>query len=221
MVARRGRRAGRAPGALHLVRRRADRPAGPRRARRLRALAAVRSEIGSHPPARALFGVPGRELSDRIVAFDDLLGRDARLLVDELAHTAGWPARFAVLDAFLLARLAVAPAFSPDVEWAWPRLVTSGGAVPIAALVRELGCSGRHLATRFGEDVGMTPKADARVLRVERAVLRLRGGDDELGRIAADCGFSDQSHFTHELRAFSGVTPTALLAERQEAGFVI
>lgn len=97
----------------------------------------------------------------------------------------------------------------------------TGGAVLIAVLVRELGCSRRHLAARFGEDVGMTPKAYARLLRFERAVERLRGGDAALGRIAADCGYADQAHFSRELRAFAGATPTTLLAERRQAGFVL
>ncbi|WP_354700193.1 hypothetical protein DSM112329_00457 [Paraconexibacter sp. AEG42_29] len=169
--------------------------------------------------ARALFGVPGRELTDRIVAFDDLLGRDAVLLVDELAAAVGWPARFAVLDRFLLRRFDSAPRLSPEVEWAWRRLVATGGQVPIGDLVSAIGCSRRHLAARFGEDVGMTPKTYGRLLRFERAVDRLRCGDDELGRIAAACGFSDQAHFTRELRAFSGATPTTLMAERGTAGF--
>ncbi|MCW2996821.1 MAG: Helix-turn-helix, AraC domain protein [Solirubrobacterales bacterium] len=171
--------------------------------------------------ARALFGVPGRELSGRVLAFDELLGRHAPLLVEQLACAPTWPARFALLDAFLLRRITAGPAPSPDVEWAWRRLTASHGQVPIADLVDELGCSPRHLAARFGEDVGMTPKAFGRLLRFERAVARLQRPGDELGRIAADCGFSDQAHFTRELRAFAGVPPTALLAERSQAGFIL
>jgi AraC-like DNA-binding protein len=171
--------------------------------------------------ARALFAVPGRELSGRIVEVDDLLGPRGALLVERLACAPSWAARFALLDAFLWRRMQAMPRTSPDVEWAWRRLVGSHGQVPIGTLVRELRCSPRHLASRFGHDVGMTPKAFGRLLRFERAVARLQGTGDELGRIAADCGFSDQAHFTRELRAFAGVSPMALLAERTGAGFVV
>ncbi len=171
--------------------------------------------------ARALFGVPGRDLRGRVVDVDSLLGRAGTRLLEQLAGAPTWAARFAVLDAFLLRRLVRAPGLSPEVEWAWRRLVASDGQVPVGTLVGELRCSPRHLAARFGEDVGMTPKAFGRLLRFERAVARLRTTDDELGAVAAGCGFSDQAHFTRELRAFAGVPPTALRAEWTQAGFVL
>lgn len=170
----------------------------------------------------ALFGVPGRELSGRVVALDALLGDNARLLVDRLVDVPSWGARFAILDEFLLPRITGAPPLRPDVAWAWSRLADTSGQVPIGTLVRELGCSPRHLAARFGEAIGMTPKAYGRLLRFERAVALLCRGDEELGQIAAGCGFSDQAHFTRELTAFAGTSPTALLAERRpDGGFVL
>ncbi len=171
--------------------------------------------------ARALFGVPGRELTGRVVALEDLLGPEEGRLVERLALAPDWPSRFAVLDAFLTRRILAAPAVSADVQWAWRRLVSSAGRVRIDALTQELGCSRRHLAARFGEDVGMTPKAFARLLRFEHAVTALQSTDEGLGRVAADCGFSDQAHFTRELRAFAGVPPSVLLAQRSGAGFVL
>jgi AraC-like DNA-binding protein len=38
------------------------------------------------------------------------------------------------------------------------------------------------------------------------------GGD--LARLAAELGYSDQSHLTHELRELVGITPAAVAAER-------
>ena len=55
----------------------------------------------------------------------------------------------------------------------------------------------------------MPPKAVGRILRFERAVARLRAGDD-LGALALDCGYYDQAHFNRDFREFAGVTPTAL-----------
>jgi len=170
--------------------------------------------------AAALFGVPGAEMAGLIVEFSDVVP-DGELLVEQLAALDGWPARFALLDAWLVRRIAAAQPASPDVAWAWRRIVASCGAVPIATLVEELGCSRRHLSARFGEDVGMTPKAFARMVRFERAVARLRSGDEELGVIAVDCGYYDQAHFNRDVRAFAGVAPGALLAERHAGGFVI
>lgn len=43
-----------------------------------------------------------------------------------------------------------------------------GGTLAIATLVEEIGWSQRHLAATFREQIGLTPKAAARVLRFER-----------------------------------------------------
>ena len=50
--------------------------------------------------------------------------------------------------------------------------------------------------------------------RVERAALRLRGGDAPLADIAAECGFCDQSHMNRAFRIVLGRTP---LEVRREA----
>ncbi len=159
--------------------------------------------------ALAVFGVPGSELAGRIVEFSDLVP-DAHLLIEELAGQSDWPARYALLDTWLTRRFAGAGEVTPDVEWAWRRIVGSAGAIPMSELQRELGCSSRHLSARFGEHVGMTPKRFARMVRFEHAVQRLRAGDEELGVIAADCGYYDQAHFNRDFRAFAGVAPGAL-----------
>jgi AraC-like DNA-binding protein len=170
--------------------------------------------------ALAVFGVPGSELAGRIVEFSDVVP-EGHLLIEQLAGLSDWPSRRALLDAWLARRFADAAGVSPDVERAWRRLVGSAGTVPMSELQRELGCSSRHLSARFGEHVGMSPKRFARMVRFERAVERLRHSDDELGVIAVDCGYYDQAHFNRDVRAFAGVAPGALLAERHAGGFVL
>ena len=98
-----------------------------------------------------------------------------------------------------------------ELEWAWERLLESDGAAPIGALAAELGWSRRHFAVRFRDELGMPPKALARLLRFERAVKRLRAGD-ELADLALDAGYYDQAHFNRDFRAFAGTTPTEYLA---------
>jgi AraC-like DNA-binding protein len=165
--------------------------------------------------ARALLGTPLGELTNRVVALEDVLGPAARHLAERLDGAAGWEERFAILDAVLLARAASAEPVRPDVAWAWRRLVRSRGSIAVAALAAELGCSRRHLAARFGEEVGLPPKAYARLLRFQRATeALLSGGEPRLAEVAAACGYADQSHLNRDFRAFAGTTPSALLADR-------
>ena len=163
--------------------------------------------------AFAFFGSPPGELAGRVVDLDDILGRQAPLLVERLYEAGSWEARFALLDELMSKRLADRLPASPDVAWAWRRLAESNGRLPIGDLVEELRCSRRHLTTRFREQIGLPPKALARILRFDRGVRRLRSeGNASLADIATECGYYDQAHFNRDFREFAGWTPTEFVA---------
>ena len=87
--------------------------------------------------ARALVGVPLHELAGLAVPAEQILDP---FLVERLANTPGWDARFALLDGALVPRLADARP-SREVAWAWRRLRATHGRVPIGTLAAELGWS--------------------------------------------------------------------------------
>jgi transcriptional regulator GlxA family with amidase domain len=71
------------------------------------------------------------------------------------------------------------------------------------------------LANRFHAYFGVRPKATARRLRFSHAfdmISSQPAGD--LSMIAAQTGFSDQSHMTREFQIFSGLTPGILRTAR-------
>jgi AraC-like DNA-binding protein len=158
--------------------------------------------------ARRLFGMPMSELTRDVVELEDLLGPAADELADRLATAPDWATRFDLLERAIARRVLAAGPIAPELEWAWRRLLATDGAVPVASLAAELGWSRRHLAVRFREELGMPPKALARIVRFERALERLRAGHD-LAALALDAGYYDQAHFNRDFRAFAGTTPTA------------
>lgn len=159
----------------------------------------------------AILGVPGAALAAEVVALDALLGPGAGRLAERLADAAGWAARFAILERWLLARID-GPPLSPDVDWALRRLEATGGRVAIGTLQAELGCSRRHLASRFAEAVGTTPKRYGQLVRFTGAAARLRGGEAP-AQVAAACGYADQAHLTRHVRRFGATTPGRLRAD--------
>jgi AraC-like DNA-binding protein len=165
------------------------------------------------PGAYALFGIPMHELTDRTVALDAVAGRRADLLEEQLAALGGWAARFDLLDATFASRLAHVRPPSSGLVWAWRRLTETHGRVPIGTLAGELGWSRKRLAARFREEVGVSPKPLARLLRFERARALLEHQDrPDLSRLAVECGYYDQSHLTSEVRRITGTTPAAYAA---------
>ena len=183
--------------------------------------------------ARALLGLPAGELADIDVPAEAVLGAVCAELRDRVRAAACWPDRFAILDEILL-RLAGAgvgagagptgtrPDVAPEVGWAWGQLLHSGGAVRVSALAAETGWSGRHLTSRFRAEIGLTPKAAARVIRFSRARHLLvtaplgrpsRVRDTRLADLAVTCGYFDQAHLAREFRALAGCPPSQWLAE--------
>ena len=174
------------------------------------------SPLGAH----MLLGVAMHELSSQIVPLEDLLGREADELVARLYEASDWDARFALLDRYIGAATEAARPPSPDVVRAWGRLKDTGGRLRIGALARELGCSRRHLAARFAEQIGPAPKTAARLIRFQRAVRAL-GHDDgsRFAEIALDCGYYDQAHLNRDFRELGGTTPGELVARMLPEGF--
>jgi AraC-like DNA-binding protein len=167
--------------------------------------------------ARALLGLPAGELAELDLPAEAILGGVCAELRDRVRSAAGWPERFAVLDEILLRRAAHADV-APEVSWAWRELLREGGAIRVSELAAGTGWSERHLTGRFRAEIGLAPKAAARVVRFDRArkllVRRLTaGGDYLLADLAADCGYFDQAHLAREFRALAGCPPSQWLAE--------
>jgi AraC-like DNA-binding protein len=170
--------------------------------------------------AYTLLGLPMQRLSGQLVDLVEVLGPAGRRLGEQLREAPGWGQRFGLMDRFLLRRLERGPRPSPEVGWAWERLVATGGAVPIGRLAREVGWSHKHLIARFGQQVGLGPKTAARLVRLDgvwRGLDQARGRPD-WGRVAAEAGYADQAHLIREFRQFTGTTPTQFLARTPRAG---
>jgi AraC-like DNA-binding protein len=169
--------------------------------------------------ARLFLGRPLRDLTNRAVALEDLFGGEVRRLTMELYDAPTWEARFTILDRELSSRIFTAKPPSAAVTWVWQRLVQTGGRVSIGTLVGEVGFSQKHLIGQFREQIGLSPKTLARVLRFGRAVRIIKkGGGARLAEIAQDCGYYDQAHFTRDFHTFAGVTPTELVRSQLPDG---
>ena len=83
--------------------------------------------------------------------------------------------------------------------------------IRIARLTDHLGWSRRRLVAEFRQAVGLPPKTVARVLRFDHA-LELWKADPTLPwtEVALAGGYNDQAHFSREVRALSGQSPSKL-----------
>jgi AraC-like DNA-binding protein len=156
-----------------------------------------------HPGAApSLFGVPAPALRDARLPAAQLWGDEAKRVEQRVATAATAGERAQLLLAFLSTRAAATP--DPVVREATRRLERAR----VAQVAGGLGLSERHLRRLVTENVGYGPKLLARVLRLRRALARVRSGA-ELAEVAYDAGYADQAHFNHDCRDLAGVTPGA------------
>jgi len=169
--------------------------------------------------ARVLLGLPAGELAGTDVHADDVLGAGVREVHDKMREARDWPARFAVVDTWLLHRMSrqdgIGTVAAAPVAGAWQLLLSAGGRMRVDKLAAEAGVGERHLRNRFRAEIGLTPKAAARVIRFDLARRRLAGrpGLPDLAGLAADCGYADQSHLDREFAALAACTPSDWLAQ--------
>jgi AraC-like DNA-binding protein len=162
--------------------------------------------------ARLALGLPMDALASRMVPLVDLGDPGLAELADRLAGLPGWPARLALAEAWATARIRTARPLDPAVLHAYRLLRLTGGCAPIGALAARLGWSRKRLVAGFRREIGLPPKALARVLRFMRAERMARAAPPAWADIAAACGYADQPHLVREFQALAGATPTAWAA---------
>ncbi len=117
------------------------------------------------------------------------------LTLREQPGTTPAPSRYALADRARQAILAGVPA-----------------AADLIALSSLLDTTPAHLSRTFHHHIGMPISRYRNRIRISGALARLERGETDLAALAADLGFSDQSHLTRVLRHELGHTPARIRA---------
>lgn len=110
----------------------------------------------------------------------------------------------------LLERHLAALPIDVRIEEAVHRLEACGGSGPIAPLITASGMSERSFQSTFKQQVGLSAKEFARILRLQAAIRMLDDDGRSMAELAIDSGFADQAHATREVRRVTGTTPARL-----------
>jgi AraC-like DNA-binding protein len=173
----------------------------------------VRVGVRFRPGAPAsLLGARPQEIRDLEIPLEDSWGRAAVRLGEQLAGAGSVQAAYRVLVDGIRSRVRCQrdDAFSRElVERLQP---WSAGTVASAS--RDLFFSDRQLRRRCWTLFGFTPKELQRLLRFQVFLAVIHGFAAEpiqLGRLAVELGYADQSHLSRECHALSGLAPRALV----------
>jgi AraC-like DNA-binding protein len=163
------------------------------------------------------FDPPASELRNALVSLEDLWGCLAAQLRERLLEAGTPRAKFLVLEQVLLAQAAQRLNRHPAVAFALREFHGLPHTRTIAEVTGQIGLSAKRFIQVFSGEVGLTPKLFCRVRRFQSVLRRIGTGRQvEWAAVAVDCGYFDQAHFIHDFRAFSGINPSAYIAQRTE-----
>ena len=82
------------------------------------------------------------------------------------------------------------------------------GQIEIASLLSDFDLNYKRLERMFKKQVGLSPKAYSKVVRVQHILQQLEAAPGQkLVELAYHAGYFDQAHFIREFRSVTGVTP--------------
>lgn len=137
-------------------------------------------------------------LTDEKVDARAIFGSKAATLAEEIADDEH------ALERFLLARIERA-AFDPRVMHATYTLANDP-TMSVDTLAHAAGLTRQHLRRLFLERVGVSPKAFAGTMRLQKLAAHLKS-PATLADAAMAAGYTDQAHMTREFVALVGMTP--------------
>ncbi len=156
-------------------------------------------------------GIPLSDLENGYVGLDDIWGRSGIELHQRLIDAPTAAARFGILETFLLSRPWSSAPRHPGVAAALAA-IEANPSIQMAGIRDQVGITTKRLIALFRAEVGLSPKAYARIRRLQ-AALRLLGSMSG-AQVAAQIGYFDQAHFIREFRSFTGMTPTQYTEQR-------
>jgi AraC-like DNA-binding protein len=178
------------------------------------------SEMPANEPAMAVhfrpggafpfLGIPLGELENAYVGLDDIWGRAGLELHERLIDASTMAARFGILESFLLSQRSSVrrhPGVAAAVD-----AIEANPSIQMVDIRRLVGMTAKRLIALFRAEIGLSPKAYARIRRLQ-AALRLLGSMSG-AQVAAEVGYFDQAHFVREFRSFTGMTPTQYTQQR-------
>lgn len=146
-------------------------------------------------------------------------------LASQLMEACSGQEQMALLTTFLLTLLKQAKPRDLLVEESLRLIDMHIGSLRVKDLLNTFHLSERQFERRFRQAVGLAPQAYLRVKRFNAAIHLIKTRRfARLTDVAADLHFTDQPHLIHDIKAFSGMTPTHLAQQvddfyHEQAGY--
>ncbi|MBX7150901.1 helix-turn-helix domain-containing protein [bacterium] len=169
--------------------------------------------IRFHPGgAFPFFKFPQSEITDRIFNIEDLIPFSD--FFSELYDQSSTLCRKKIIETWLSTSLRSNKNDFQLTQWATQAILARNGVINLKNFLQTLGISERQMERLFKNQVGLSPKMFARIIRFQSIFRALESESaTDWSPLAFECGYYDQSHFLKDFKSFAGELPSSYFAK--------
>lgn len=156
---------------------------------------------------KSFFNFPITELLNENLSLQELTNNEAFELEDKLFKSTNNKQRIIHLENFLINRLIHNNDFE-RIEHAVKLIENSKGQIKAQDIAQEVCLGIKQFERNFSKYVGLNPKKYASIVRFQNVIqMKRKFKNSNMYQLASDNGYYDQSHFNHDFKSLTGLTP--------------
>lgn len=165
------------------------------------------------------FNLPLNEIAGQIYDTHELYGKVGKELREKVSETADIDKKVLLVQDFLYRQMVQFNKSDAVSEYAINKIIMSKGLININSISEEMGYSRRYLLRKFTENLGISPKEFACIIRFDEIFKKV-----SLHHLSEEKLYEyyyDQSHFIKEFKKFTGFTPGDYICQSNKLGILL
>lgn len=155
--------------------------------------------------------IPVHHFHNSITAMQDVIGPQAEVWLEILLQSPTVIERIANIESMLSRQCK--STLETENRMKLISAVKRSNAESVSALCDLTGIHYKKLERMFNNATGYTPKTFVRIMRFYRSLLHMKQKENHFTTIGLDAGYYDQSHFVHDFKQFTGLTPSKFVSQ--------
>ena len=160
----------------------------------------------------SIFGVTGKELTDKPVDLNLLTPKNTTRLQEQLLNAGSTANRISLLDKYISHLITVAKSDCPTIKYATTKIAHNSSADILSLVQKDLYVTQRTFQRMFEKQIGISPNLYRRIRQFNSAFQQLNNRHfHKLSDLAFRNGYADQSHYIRSFKEFTNLTPNEYL----------